>query len=108
MSLFRNPPPARWARANCPTCGEVPVMFTDIVVRVCVETRNGEYRFKCSQCGMTVLTEIVHAPLLERLIHMGFTIEYWYLPSEQFERRSELPPITADDIDDFTRELESL
>src|SRR3954451_22450597 len=41
-------------RANCPTCGDVQLRATELVVRVCSDDESGSYTFRCPTCTVAV------------------------------------------------------
>ena len=41
-------------RATCPSCGDVRLKASDVVVRVCANDNKGSYCFRCPSCGLRV------------------------------------------------------
>lgn len=97
--------PRTTVKATCNLgCGDVTLTTADVVVRICTDTGEGEYRFKCPKCNKLVVKN-ASPPILNLLEESGVKKEEWQLPQELFELR-EGPVITLDDIIDFHEELE--
>lgn len=96
------------ARAGCDKCGPVTMPYSALTIRVCVETRDAEYRFVCPDCEMVQVTKI-HPSMLHSLLSQPLTQEWFHEPLELGDiRRHIATPITRDDCADFMRELESM
>lgn len=104
--MGRRKPPEPVARAGCDKCGPVRIPFSALIVRVCVETRDAEYRFLCPGCAQIQVTAI-HPSMLPMMLSQLLEVEWWFLPRELMEPHDH-PPITSDDCLDFMRELESM
>lgn len=87
-------------------CGIVKFGFDDITVRVCVDTNEASYFYRCPECGM-VVSRAVHRYLRELLINSGVKVVPWFLPEDLFEQHNG-PPLVLDDLIDLHQELESL
>lgn len=103
---MRRPAPEPHARAFCDKCGEVRIPYSALTIRVCVETRDAEYRFVCPDCTL-IQVSVIHPSKLRGMLSQPLTIEWFYLPRELSEPHDH-PPLTLDDVADFRRELESL
>lgn len=84
-------------------CGSVSFEVEDLTVRVCIDTNEATYLYRCPECRM-VVTRDVHRSLRELLINSGARVESWFLPSELFEPHDG-PPISVDDVIDFHQAL---
>lgn len=91
-------------RANCPTCGDVQLRASDLVVRVCSDDEQGSYTFRCPSCSLAVAKEASRR-IVDLLVSSGVRMQVWRIPAELRERR-EGPPITGDDLLDFHLQLE--
>lgn len=112
---FRGVPPIPVARVKCDDCGEVNLEFPEITVRVCVDTHEAEYRFRCPHCLKVCIEPVVVDGLYQQLIVRTMKgryahpmrLECWWLPSELFERPAG-PPLTNVDLVLFQRQLAEL
>ena len=86
-------------RASCGTCGDIELTTVDVHVRVCVDTEEGAYSFRCPVCHMTTV-KTAETRTIDLLVASGVSMETWYLPAELYEPRAGRP-ITHDDILDF-------
>ena len=92
-------------RASCNECGDVELTTADVRVRVCLDTGDGEYSFRCPICAMTIVKSAENRTI-DLLVASGVSMETWKLPAELNERRVGAP-ITHDDILDFHQVLEN-
>jgi hypothetical protein len=86
-------------RASCGDCGDVELTTADVLVRVCTDTNDGEYLFRCPVCAMTVVKP-AETRTIDLLVASGVSMQTWSLPAELWEPRCG-GPITHDDILDF-------
>ncbi|MCZ7525959.1 MAG: hypothetical protein M5U14_05970 [Acidimicrobiia bacterium] len=86
-------------RASCPTCGDVQIQASDLVVRVCADDDRGSYCFRCPSCDRAVAKEASRR-IVDLLVASGVRMQVWRLPAELTEERSG-PPIQPDDVLDF-------
>lgn len=86
-------------KATCPNpdCGDVSLKRDDVTVRVCVDTREGSYRFRCPKCSHIVLKNAT-PETISLLLGSGVAREEWSLPHELFEPHPPGAPITLDDV----------
>ena len=87
-------------RATCSDCGDVELGTHDLVVRLCQETDDGTYVFRCPQCETPVVRS-ADRPTIDLLVSSGCRLETWTTPAELKERRPVGPPFTHDDLIDF-------
>lgn len=92
-------------RATCSECGDVELRSRDLQVRICADTGDGTYLFRCPVCRMT---EVKHADdqVIDILAAAGVRCVEWRLPSEMTERPTG-EPITHDDVLDFHQMLDT-
>jgi hypothetical protein len=86
-------------RASCGDCGDVELTTSDVRVRVCTDTNEGEYLFRCPRCTMTVV-KAAEPRTIDLLVASGVAMQTWSLPAELWEPRYG-SPITHDDLLDF-------
>ncbi|MFZ4585012.1 MAG: hypothetical protein ACOYNI_07255 [Acidimicrobiia bacterium] len=86
-------------RANCPSCGDVQLKATDLVVRVCADDDRGSYCFRCPECQRAVAKDASRR-IVDLLVSSGVRLQVWRRPAELAERRMG-PPLTPDDLLDF-------
>lgn len=91
-------------RANCPTCGDVQLRATDLVVRVCSDDESGSYVFRCPTCAVAV-AKGASKRIVDLLVSSGVRMEVWRLPAELRESRQG-PVLEPDDLLDFHLILE--
>lgn len=86
-------------RASCPTCGDVQLQPSDLLVRVCADDNQGSYCFSCPDCGFGVAKE-ASPRIVELLVSTGVRMDVWRLPAELHESKSG-PTLSHDDLLDF-------
>lgn len=86
-------------RASCPTCGDVQLEPTDLLVRVCADDNQGSYCFNCPACGFGVAKD-ASARIVELLVSTGVRMDVWRLPAELHEFKAG-PRLTHDDLLDL-------
>ncbi len=86
-------------RANCPSCEDVQLGVTDLTVRVCSDTEQGSYTFRCPECGLAVAKDASQR-IVDLLVGSGVHVEVWRLPAELTEQRVG-PVLRPDDLLDF-------
>ncbi len=91
-------------RASCERCGDVQLTTSDVTVRMCVSTDEGEYRFECPACADLVVRH-AEQRTIDLLLAAGVEFVTWSLPAELFETH-EGAPISHDDLIDFHACLE--
>lgn len=91
-------------RANCPSCGDVQLRASDLKVRVCADTEQGSYHFRCTECDGVVVKEASRR-IVDLLVGSGVQMEVWRLPAELDERPGG-PTLTPDDLLDFHLQLQ--
>lgn len=90
-------------RATCPDpplgggCGDVRLKASDMVVRVCIETQEGSYRFRCPSCKLIILKQADNR-IVSLLETSGVDREDWHLPQELWEPHPDGDPISLDDV----------
>ena len=91
-------------RATCSECGDVELRSRDLQVRICGDSGDGTYLFRCPGCRMT---EVKNADdqVVDILAAAGVRCVEWLLPSELRERPGG-DVITHDDVIDFHEILE--
>ncbi len=92
-------------RASCENCGDVQLTTTDVTVRMCVSTDEGEYRFECPACAELVVRH-AEQRTIDLLLAAGVEFVTWALPAELFEDHDG-EPISHDDLIDFHSFLEN-
>jgi len=75
------------------------------MVRMCVSTDEGEYRFECPTCADLVVRH-AEQRTIDLLLAAGVEFVTWALPAELFENHDGAP-ITHDDLIDFHTFLEN-
>ena len=73
-------------RATCPSCGDVRLKASDVVVRVCANDNKGSYCFRCPSCGLRV-TKSADSRIVDLLASSGVKMDVWHLPAELWEAR---------------------
>ncbi len=86
-------------RATCPSCGDVRLKASDVVVRVCANDNKGSYCFRCPSCGLRV-TKSADSRIVDLLASSGVRMDVWHLPAELHEVRIG-EPFTHDDLLEF-------
>jgi hypothetical protein len=86
-------------RANCPSCGDVQLTAGDLTVRVCSDTEQGSYNFRCPSCRAAVAKDASRR-IVDLLVSSGVRMQVWRLPAELSESRTG-PTLTPDDLLDF-------
>lgn len=86
-------------RANCPSCGDVQLTSGDLTVRVCADTEQGSYCFRCPECERGVAKEASQR-IIDLLVSSGVRMQVWRVPAEVHEERRG-PALTPDDLLDF-------
>ncbi len=86
-------------RASCGDCGDVELTTADVQVRICDDTNEGTYAFRCPQCRMTVVKP-AETRTIDLLVASGVAFSTWSLPAELREPRIG-EPISHDDLLDF-------
>lgn len=92
-------------RANCPTCGDVQLRATELVVRVCSDDESGSYTFRCPTCAVAV-AKGASKRIVDLLVSSGVRMEVWRMPAELAEPHLG-PTLQPDDLLDFHLVLES-
>jgi uncharacterized Zn finger protein len=94
-------------KVSCNICGDVRLTEEDVVLRICVDTGESSYWFKCNQCGHRQ-SKPATPTIVELLSKTDIKREEWSLPLELLERPKEedLTTISADEIIDLHFELE--
>lgn len=87
-------------RATCSECGDVELRSCDVRVRVCEDTKQATYLFRCPVCRMT---EVKGADdqVVDILVSAGCALSSWRLPKELDEHPKVGGTITYDDLIDF-------
>ena len=78
-------------RATCPSCGDVRLKASDVVVRVCANDNKGSYCFRCPSCGLRV-TKSADSRIVDLLASSGVKMDVWHLPAELWEAYVEAWP----------------
>lgn len=86
-------------RATCNECGDVELRSRDLRVRICSDTGEGSYHFRCPVCRM-VEVKSADDKIVDILVAAGVRCQEWHLPAELRERRVG-EPISHDDVLDF-------
>jgi hypothetical protein len=86
-------------RASCSDCGDVELTTADVHVRICSDTNDGTYAFRCPHCRMTVV-KAAETRTIDLLVASGVDFTTWQLPAELNEPRVG-EPINHDDLLDF-------
>lgn len=86
-------------RANCPSCGDVQLRAEQLTVRICADTEQGSYTFRCPSCAMAVAKDASQR-IVDLLATTGVRMQVWRLPAELEERRNG-PTLSSDDLLDF-------
>lgn len=91
-------------RASCEKCGDVELTTNDVHIRVCEDTNDATYSFRCPVCLMTAVKPC-EIRTVDRLIASGASYETWSLPQELYEKRGVGDAVTHDDIIDLHEAL---
>ncbi len=86
-------------RVTCPQCGDIDLATTDLRGRICVETGQAEYRYRCAGCHQTAVHD-TDTRTYEILTAADIYFEPWHLPAELKETRHGLV-ISHDDLIEF-------
>jgi predicted RNA-binding Zn-ribbon protein involved in translation (DUF1610 family) len=86
-------------RASCPSCGDVQLKARDLSVRVCSDTDEGSYAFRCPECGVAVAKDASRR-IVDLLVSNGVRMDVWRLPAELAEPHDG-PALCPDDLLDF-------
>ena len=86
-------------RATCSECGDIELRSRDLQVRICGDTGDGTYLFRCPVCRMT---DVKNADdhVIDILAAAGVKCVVWRLPAELSERPAG-EKITHDDVIDL-------
>ena len=90
-------------RASCNTCGNVELRSKQVTVRICNDTDDASYYFRCPICQLVEIKVIDERDkhIIDILITNGCKPQFWDIPSELWEPTPEGPPIDHDDLLDF-------
>jgi hypothetical protein len=92
-------------KASCAECGDVELSTSDMRVRVCTQSEQASYIFRCPSCRMSVSKE-AERRIVDLLVASGVLLEEWDLPQEMFEQKlGEV--ICHDDLIDFHKLLQA-
>jgi hypothetical protein len=91
-------------KASCHECGDVELRVDDLEVRICTQSEQQTYVFRCPACQMSVVKP-AEARVVDLLVASGVSLIEWELPAELFEPRFGMP-ISHDDLIDFHRLLQ--
>lgn len=86
-------------KVTCWDCGDVELRVGDVTVRLCADTDEGTYVFRCPRCELPAVRS-AEPLIVELLVHSGVRLEHWTLPAELSERPGG-PPLRPDDLIDF-------
>ena len=88
-------------RATCNDCGDVELRSPDLHIRLCKDTGQATYHFRCPTCHMVEI-RTAEPDVVEVLKSAGVDLSVWKLPEEMRERPSASEPaITYDQVIDF-------
>src|ERR687883_65215 len=87
-------------RATCPSCGDVRLKASDVVVRVCANDNKGSYCFRCPSCGLRV-TKSAAPRIAAPPPSPGVKMAVGPPPAELWEARPTGAPVSYDDLLDF-------
>jgi hypothetical protein len=90
---------ATFIKTTCGDCGDVELGAGDVTVRLCADTDEGTYVFRCPRCELAAV-RAAEPLIVELLVHAGVRLEHWTLPAELSERPGG-PPLSHDDLIDF-------
>ena len=93
-------------RASCPSCGDVRLPARQFTVRVCAETAECSYTFRCDRCHRCVAKNC-SLRIFNLLRSSGVRAVEWRLPAELGEPRPDCGPLNADAILDLVGEIRS-
>ena len=91
-------------RASCDDCGDVELTTQDVQVRICEDTEQGTYGFRCPVCQMMV-AKAAETRTIDLLVASGVSCVTWALPAELHERPVDGEPLSHDDLLDFHHAL---
>lgn len=91
-------------RASCPACGDVQLKAKDLGVRVCADTDQGSYAFRCPECGVAVARDASRR-IVELLVSNGVRMDVWRFPAE-LDETHDGPALCPDDLLDFHLHLQ--
>src|SRR4051794_15775353 len=94
-------------RVECGSCGAVRVTLPALTLRMCVETDEWSYCFRCPECGLATARATWDEAAVELLVAIGAPMERWHLPAELGESHLGAPALTLDDLLDFHFLLDS-
>lgn len=86
-------------KVTCEECGDLELGARDIVARVCADTGDSQYRFRCPTCAFTTVRDIAHQ-FVGPLEAAGTRVDIWQLPRELSERHTG-PNVNHCDLIDF-------
>lgn len=89
---------------TCPTCGEIELPITDVVLRVCDDDQSGACVVVCPECGARFSKRADDAMMIV-LVTFGIDVVVWSRPAEVDERPVEHPPLSNHDMDRFSMAL---
>ena len=89
---------------TCPTCGEIELPITDVVLRVCDDDQTGACLVVCPHCGARFSKQADDAMMI-MLVTFGIDVAVWHRPAEIDERPLERPPLVPADMDRFSSAL---
>jgi hypothetical protein len=91
-------------KATCSDCGDVELRSKDLTVRICEDTSDATYSFRCPVCRM-VEVRGAEEHVVDVLLAAGVRCTEWHLPAELREPHRG-PAICHDDVLDFHAVLE--
>ncbi len=91
-------------KATCSDCGDVELRSKDVQVRICLDSAEASYLFRCPVCRMVEVRD-AESHVVDVLLAAGVTSTEWHLPAELHEAHHGTA-ISHDDVLDFHALLE--
>ncbi|HEV7525924.1 MAG TPA: hypothetical protein VGP92_13220 [Acidimicrobiia bacterium] len=95
-----------FVRVQCDDCGAVRVAWSELRLRMCADTGEWSYCFRCPGCGLATNQATLDFAAIDLLLAMGTPTQTWQLPDELTGPRVLAAPLTLDDLLDFHLLLE--
>lgn len=86
-------------RATCSDCGDVELRSRDLRVRICIDSTEATYLFRCPVCRM-IEVRCAEPHVVDVLLAAGVKDERWSYPAELSEVHTG-EQIDHDDVIDF-------
>src|SRR5947199_7054919 len=88
---------------TCDECGDIELNASRAVLRYAQDTGRFTVTYQCPECGRRECLDVVDGVVLGSLFSAGMLPQPWSFAPEHVP---DVPPLTADEIDDIAQLLE--